>query len=266
MAEPGESASAPIYSLRAASFAEALLDAEAEIPPGIGKGDRQAPKRFAVYRNNVVVSLMEALKAAYPSLLAIMGEANFDKIARIYVARHPPLSPLMQDYGADFADFLGRFNALRRSPFLADIAAAERLWLTAYHATDRPPLAAEALAAIAPEVTPSLTLEPHPATGLLASDFPIADLFDARHHWPVEGLNMQSSQAILITRPGFEVMVTRMNAPEAVFARALIEQVPLGEAIASATAAADAGEMAYEPAASIGLVLRAGAFCGLTRP
>ena len=49
-----------------ALFAAALLDPDAALPPGvIDPRGRPAPKRFAVYRNNVASSLVDALKARW---------------------------------------------------------------------------------------------------------------------------------------------------------------------------------------------------------
>ena len=70
-----------------------------------------APRRYGVYRNNVVISLMEALRGAFPSVLAIMGEENFARVARNFVAVHPPRSPMMQRYGEAFPVFPRRFRA-----------------------------------------------------------------------------------------------------------------------------------------------------------
>lgn len=80
---------APNYIIRTSQFSSALLNPDLETPKGVGeKNGTPAPKRFGVYRNNVVVSLIEALKAAYPSIANIMGEKNFQQIARFYVSEH----------------------------------------------------------------------------------------------------------------------------------------------------------------------------------
>ena len=61
-----------------ASFAEALLDPDRRVPDGVTSHTHPAPaKRFAVYRNNVVVSLIDALATRFPAVQRIVGEEFF---------------------------------------------------------------------------------------------------------------------------------------------------------------------------------------------
>ncbi len=101
------------------AFAAALLDPDIAIPAEVtGPDGGPATRRYGVYRNNVVVSLMEALRGSFPSVLAIMGEENFARVARNFVASHPPRSAMMQRYGEEFRKFPRRFfaAALRAVP------------------------------------------------------------------------------------------------------------------------------------------------------
>ena len=132
------------------AFCQALLNADLPAPDfARDPNGALAPKRFAVYRNNVVVSLVDALGAAYPGVKTMVGEAFFDALARAYVVQSPPDSPLMIFYGAGFADFLSAFPPVQQLPFLPDLARLERLWLTSYHAADAAALAAADLESIA---------------------------------------------------------------------------------------------------------------------
>lgn len=88
---------------RQREFAAALLDPERPTPSGIiGPDGDVCPKRFAVYRNNVVVGLTEILKAAYPAARRLVGEEFFDAMAGIYVRAEPPRSPILLEYGGLF--------------------------------------------------------------------------------------------------------------------------------------------------------------------
>jgi hypothetical protein len=238
-------------------FANALLDPDVPLPNGIGHKDKPAPKRFAVYRNNVVVSLMETLRSAYPSLLAIMGQENFDLVARNFVVAHPPKTPMMQNYGEGFADFLADFKPLAKSPFLEDVARAERYWIEASHAADSSALQAADLQDLPPEKSLELCLNAHPATRILSSPFAVFDLFNARNTWPPSGFVLNNPQAILITRPGFTAMAFGLDPAMAGFFQALLDASPLGEAIGTAM---DLQED-FDPAAAITLLIESGAFC-----
>src|ERR1700735_2019233 len=68
------------------AFANALLKPEEAAPLGLRDPyGRPAPKRFAIYRNNVVAGLIEALKASFPVVRRVTGEEFFKAMARVYV-------------------------------------------------------------------------------------------------------------------------------------------------------------------------------------
>ena len=57
------------------SFAGALLDAGRPVPSGVLSHNATTPaKRFAVYRNNVVVGLVGAVKSRFPVVERIVGD------------------------------------------------------------------------------------------------------------------------------------------------------------------------------------------------
>jgi hypothetical protein len=235
MAEPGATHAAGIN----APFAQALLDPDIAIPNGVSDPDgKQAPRRFAVYRNNVVASLMEALASVFPAVRAILGEENFSRVARNFVAVHPPRMPMMQAYGAGFPDFLESFPPLRSAPFLGDVARLERAFLDAFHAADEPCLSGEALAGLSPEETLALAFEPHAATFLFASSHPVVDLFAMREGRPERVPDLANAQCALITRPQFIVELREISAAQHDFLARLLRGAALGEAAGESLEAA----------------------------
>lgn len=240
-----------------APFADALLDPDIAIPGKLGDvGGRPSAKRFGIYRNNVVVSLMEALAAAYPSVKAIMGEENFRRVCRNHVMAHPPNSPLMIEYGAAFPDYLDGFPPLRNIPYLGDVARLERAWLAAYHAIDATPLAPETLSGVPSEQSFLLTFEVHPATAFIASQWPVADLFFWRNGKPNAGADLSKKQNAVVTRPGLEVLVNPVaDAGLAIF-QSLADGATLGEAAAAAYGLDDD----FDLPAAIAFALDAGMF------
>ena len=244
-------------SWQSGAFGSALLDLNVDVPGELRDHlHRKAGKRFDVYRNNVVSSLMEALRRVYPSLVAIMGEANFNIVARIFVTRHPPRDAMMASYGAGFDNFLESFTPLYKSPFLADVARAERAWLDAYHAPDLAPLAGDALLALQPDALVDQAFTVHPATWLLQSAYPVADLFAYRSEVPAHGVNLDEAQCLLITRPVLDVEVRSLDPAGAAFFAALMNGHALGQAIEE--------HIAIEPETDLGqlitLLLASGAF------
>ena len=108
-----------------AEFAAGLLDPQHPVPLLV-KG--QIARRYAVYRNNVTVGLIRALEANFPVVRRLLGEEYFAGFARDFAQGHPPQSPLMFQYGADFPAVLERAEDLASYPYLADVARLEIIW------------------------------------------------------------------------------------------------------------------------------------------
>src|SRR5271156_1592062 len=153
-----------------AMFSSALLRPERETPSLIaGPKGKGVVKRYNVYRNNVTVSLIEALAATFPAVRRITGEEFFRAMARFHIRETPPNSPLLFEYGRDFPPFVAGYEYAQDMPWLADVARIERAWLDAYHAADAEPLSPSALAAVPAErLPPPPFLSPPPPRGPLA--------------------------------------------------------------------------------------------------
>lgn len=130
-----------------ALFAAALLDPDAPCPDGLTTWNGSDPaRRFAVYRNNVIVSLIDALADTFPVTLELVGEAFFRAMAGIFVRRTPPRSTLLVDYGSGLPTFIERFEPAHPVPYLADVARLEMLRVRAFHAADADPLTLDQIA------------------------------------------------------------------------------------------------------------------------
>lgn len=210
---------------RQRGFAAAILDPDLPPPTGLVGPDGEASgKRFAVYRNNVVVGLAQTLKDAFPVVQRIVGAEFFQVIARAYVAIEPPRSPIMLDYGQGFPDFVGRFAPSANLPYLADVARIERAWTEAYHEAEASPIGPSAFAEIAPDRLPTLSLALHPSIRIVRSRFPVLTIWqmniDGAIPAPVD-LTAGGEDA-LIVRPEADVEVRSIPAGSADFIRALV--------------------------------------------
>jgi hypothetical protein len=254
----GSDAAAPAY---AAGFVPPLLDPELATP-GVVAGPRgkQAAKRYNVYRNNVTVSLINALAATFPATRRITGDDFFRAMARFHVRATPPTSPLLFEYGSDFPDFIARYEHASAMPWLPDVARIERAWLDAYHAADAPPMTAKALAAIPPERLEHAILAPHPAMRIVRSQYPAVTIFAAnRGNGPVGKIEATEAEDALVTRPALDVIVRRLPAGGAVF----LARLAAGEQFSDAVAAALEDHRAFDLAANIAGMIHAGAFAGV---
>ncbi|WP_068086979.1 DNA-binding domain-containing protein [Polycladidibacter stylochi] len=119
------------------AFSLGLIDSRREVPTGIVKSRGIiSKKRFDVYRNNVMASLIEALAANYPAVQKLVGDDYFKALASIYIYSQPPSQPVLYEYGESFAQFLASFPGLVDFPYLESVAKLEWSWLSSFHSAD----------------------------------------------------------------------------------------------------------------------------------
>lgn len=221
-----------------AAFTQALLTPKQPCPQGLFSHNGADPaSRFAVYRNNVHSSLINALTAAYPVTSQLVGEAFFGAMAGLYVQDYPPTSPLISEYGADFADFIQAFPPAASVAYLADVARLERLRVKAYHALDQQSLTQQA-------VMDHLQQHPnlarlrvglHPSLFTLNSAHAVVAIW-AAHQTPdaVATFDPLQPQSALVLREGLEVKVFNVDSGSVTFINSLNNGWPLEMALAYA--------------------------------
>jgi hypothetical protein len=238
-----------------------LIDPEYSAPVGvIGPNGKRAALRYNVYRNNVTVSLIDALAAIFPASQRITGVEFFRAMARFHIRAMPPTSPLLFEYGRDFPSFIETYEYARSMPWLADVARVERAWLDAYHAAAMPPLAGPELAAIPSEALANAIFKPHPATRIVRSEFPAMSIFIMnRGDGPVGRIRNVVPEDALVTRPDQEVAIRLLPPGGADFLTQLMSGDPLGEAAAAALEASPD----FDLAANIAGMTGAGVFAAV---
>mgnify|MGYP000158870960 CR=1 FL=1 len=234
----------PSHAAGQAAFHAALW--QAEPPPGLTAPDpAEIARRFAVYRNNVRHGLIRALAAAFPVVEALLGAEFHAAMAQVYIRRFPPRGPVLQEWGADFPDFLDRFAPVAHLPWLGDVARLELARGRACHAADAAPVAPAALAVADPG---ALRLTLHPSVALFASVHPAVGIW-LRHQPGAAAVPLVPGpgHALIGRQPDFTVVVIPVGAGTHAVLRALAEGATLGSA---ATAA--------DPTEALTLLLRHG--------
>ncbi|WP_448203842.1 HvfC/BufC family peptide modification chaperone [Azospirillum sp. sgz302134] len=225
-----------------AAMRRELLSAGTGLPPGVVDDDIPAPLRFAIYANNVVGSLVEALEAAFPMTARLLGDAAFRSAALRFVRRHPPRVPHLLAYGDRFPGHLDR--AVPGCPAAGEMARFEWAWNTAYFAADAPILDIATLRALPAERYATLRLALHPSAHLLTCAWAVLDLWDALRlgESPAPAAEPQRilPQYILIVRPLLEVQSVTLGPGELTLLMALSAGADLSHA-ALAAAGTEAG-------------------------
>ncbi|WP_191485354.1 DNA-binding domain-containing protein [Pseudomonas sp. FEN] len=239
-----------------AHFSAALLDTSLPCPSGLCSANGADPSsRFAVYRNNVQSSLINALADSYPVVMALVGEEFFRAMAGFYVQHSPPVSPILNEYGRDFSHFIQDFTPAASVPYLADVARLERLRIDAYHAADATPLSPEQIGAYlaAPETLSRLQVRLHPSVAVLNSPHAVVSLWEAHQgEGQLEQLDPTQGEAALVLRRHWQVEVFRIDVGTLVFIQCLQNHRPLGLAMASAYGVSTA----FDPSQALALLIR----------
>lgn len=142
------------------------------------KADRDT--LLAVYRDAYALRLIEALTTDFPGLLAMTGHAEFDMMARAYIAAHPSTHPSVRWFGRSLADFLARTPPFSATPAAADMARFEWALGEAFDAADAEPLTFGQLATAPPEAWESLRLSFVPSLRRLALTHQAPQAFQRR--------------------------------------------------------------------------------------
>ena len=238
-------------------FISALLDPSRPVPSGLvsprGTADT---KRFAVYRNNVHVSLVGALAARFPATRQMVGEEFFTGMARVYVGETKPKGPVLLHYGDSFPEFIAQFAPASGLPYLPDLARLEAAWTETYNAADAPVLAPAQLSEVSAGRPEALRLTLLPPTRVVRSRFPIGSLWSAHQTSAVEIPALSGSECVLLTRPEAQVRLTII--PPAAYA--FITELGKGQDLAAAAGTVLARYSDFDPGSALVGLVSLGAF------
>ena len=181
--------------------------------------------RLSIYRNTFLTSLTAALRLSYPAVHRLVGDAFFEGAAPIFIAERPPRSAYLDEYGADFPEFLARFPPAASVPYLPDVARLEWAVNRALHAPDAKPLDVARLAGFGLDDPARFCFAPHPSVGLLRTDYPSDKIWLAvleRDDRALAAIDLAAGPAwLLVERAETRVEVHRMSEPEWRFMAAL---------------------------------------------
>ncbi len=215
-------------------IATGLLNAEQPAPATIVQRNREGTsRRYNIYRNNRATSLIDNLCATYPVTRQLVGVDYFNAVARLYIDKRPPASPVMMEYGAGFGDFLCQLPSAKSIGYVADVATIEWLCNEAFHAKDAKPLELSELGRISPEVLAISKFELHPSARLLSSSWPAGSIWKTTNSagdTSSAKINMQQHEHILVLRAEWDVNVYILNQPMMQFLRELENASTLTEA------------------------------------
>src|SRR2546428_7591651 len=192
--------------------------------------------RLNIYRNTFITGVTKALRLSYPAVHRLVGNDFFAGAAALFIAQHPPRAAYLDEYGADFPQFVRSFQPAAALEYLADVARLEWAVNRAMHAADAQPLDLARLDALRPEDQVRVCFVPHPSIALMCADYPVDVIWrgvlggdDAA----LATVDLKTGPVcLLVERGAAGVEVSRLDAAAWRFATALCEGRPLADVFA----------------------------------
>lgn len=240
-------------------FRTALLDPARGCPDGlVDDAGRPAGRRFNIYRNNVAVSLTEALQTAFPVVAKLLGDKNFRMMAGVFLRRHPPSSPLMMFYGAEMPEFLREFEPTAKLGYLPDVARLELAMRGSYHAADAAGVPPRLLQDMPADVLLSANVSLAPSIRLVRSDWPLHAIwrYNTEQNAPKPRM---AKEDVLVVRHELDPSPHLLLPGAGQFIEALLNDRPFGEAHEAALSACPE----FDLAGTLGLLVGAEAITNI---
>jgi len=202
-----------------------------------------AAERMAIYAEMYWLRTREALAEDYPSVHALLGDAEFDRFVREYLTRFPSTSFTLDHTGSSVPELFDQSASFAGAALLGDVARLERAVNLAFHAEPADALAPVAISQVPVEQWPELGFRLAPSVSLLALDYPANAIVSAVHdEQPLPALEREPGW-VLVWRRDFVVWRQALTRAQFAVLEALGRGRTMGEAVSAAeevwTGAAD---------------------------
>jgi hypothetical protein len=219
-------------------IAAALLDAAPlDIAADIRADGVSATARLDIYRAHLRATFLRTLTLEYPVIERLVGREYFARLALEFQAAHASRCGDLQPIGAPFAAFLrARFGG-GRYDYWADVAALEWAYQEVQIAPETADFNCDLLRHIDGADYARLHFELHPACRLVASAYPVLDIWHANQtgceSTPIIDLASGATHA-LVHRRAHNVQFHRLSAASFALLAALAQSLTLGAALDAA--------------------------------
>ena len=212
------------------NFKAAVLDNNAGLMSDFLCGETHV-SRMSIYRNNIFVSLINVLFAAFPKTSELVGANNFQVLAKNFVEKCPPDAAQLSGYGAEFADFLSNWPQIVADiPYLPDLAKLDWVCQEVYFETSYLPVDANILQGLSPEELFESRLSVAPSVRLLKTKYPISH-FGKMDEVSIEQLSPETEYILVYRLEDTEQIITeRLHEADFLFLENLKSGQSLGNA------------------------------------
>jgi hypothetical protein len=198
-------------------------------------------ERLNIYRNNLRENFLKVLELEFPVVQRLVGADYFRQTAWQFLLHAPSHSGDLFHCGHAFPEYLRQQFAASDYAYLPDVAALEWAYQEAIVAADDQQIFdLGALAKLNHDSYDRLRLHPHPALGLVRSQYPIVGIWAANQPDSASYATLDlggGGDNALITRALRSTHIQAIGAGAATFLRDVLERRPLGVALEAALAA-----------------------------
>ncbi len=186
-------------------------------------------EQFQSYRDSVIGGILEALSDSYPVVLKLVGDDFFNYISEHYIQVTPSLSPDLNNYGGDFADFIDKQDNLDALPYLSDVARLEWYWQQIINGSNCKPSNLSQLIELDKNDSDDIIFSLSPHANLLHSDYAIHEIWQTNQQTTINAhdfqIDINHNVNLLIWRNALtmEMNITLLNSNQ-LFFLALINQ------------------------------------------
>ena len=228
------------------SGGELITDPDPAFAGIFNTGRVDLDERLEIYHNNVIGALSDVLMTTFPTVVALTGEQFARAVIDRYVRAYPPEKGCLNDYGAEFADFLAGLPQIASFAYLPDVARLDYAINQAYYAPDDAAFTSRDMEGFNEADFNTALLVPRASVTLMESAYPLVAIRDfCKRAEEADDNNAgddnnddshldlnQGGCRLMIWRPELDIRVEMLDSAQMEMMRRLAAEQPLNTAVA----------------------------------
>ena len=167
-------------------------------------------ERFNIYRQTIILNLINALSITFPAIWQLLGKTCADSVAAAFCSSisNLPESGCLDDWGAQFPEFLASLDQLKHLPYLKDYALYEWNKHQAYIAKDAEPITTDELSSISEDKMSSIKFFLLPSLFSFSSNFPLYEIQEILENPKANSIKLSNKSAFALIYRNQEQIIT----------------------------------------------------------
>ena len=194
-------------------------------------GTVSAEDRLGIYSSAYWLRLAEVLENDYPGVSALLGESEFQEMARNYIKRHDSPYYNVRWYGDQLSKYLSNTLPYAHHPYLAEMAFFEWSMTLSFDAEDTNIASMDDVLNIEPSEWPAMVFQTHPSLQRINLSWNIVNIWNCVDAGTEIEKPQKYDQAVpwLIWRNDLKIYFRSLDIDEVFSLDAVIEGASFGE-------------------------------------